>query len=185
MWSNTYLRGWMALAVAVCPVPSTTLDVRPGKSTLKQRTVRKILYQEKLLNLPHKKFTWVRLFWNLFRHDYSNLGRFTQLCQTFDLFVCLLIGFSFIFMNYNPLRNFILHLIRVQEGGFREIRQTCEAELCAGLPYITITCLTGIVWRIFYPFLRGFLLYTLRAYILVSQLLFVISCEFSCNFSPI
>ena len=60
---------------------------------------------EKLLNLPLKKFTWVRLFWNVFRYDYSNLGRFTQLCQNFDLFVCLLIGFSFITMNYNPKKH--------------------------------------------------------------------------------
>ena len=75
-----------------------------------------MLTYEKLLNLPHKKFTWVRLFWNFFRHDYNNLGRFTQLCQTFDLFVCLLIGFFFISMNYNPMRTGIYHFIKGAGG---------------------------------------------------------------------
>jgi hypothetical protein len=70
-----------------------------------RRNFHLFLGSEKLLNLPYKKFTWVRLFWNFFRHDYNNLGRFTQLCQTFDLFVCLLIGFFFISMNYNPKKH--------------------------------------------------------------------------------
>jgi len=49
-------------------------------------------------------------------------------------------------MNFNPLRESLyssafLFVEREQEGGFREIHQTCEAELWAGLPYITIPCL--------------------------------------------
>ncbi len=111
----------------------------------------------KIIELTLQEFHLGSFVLELFRHDYNNLGRFTQLCQTFDLFVCLLIGFFFISMNCNPLRTGIYYHFIKGAGGWvsRNPPNVWGRAVCrAGLYNHHVTDWNS--WRIFYPFFVDF-----------------------------
>ncbi len=55
----------------------------------------------KIIELTLQEFHLGSFVLEFFRQDYNNLGRFTQLCQTFYLFVCL--GTDWILFHFYEL----------------------------------------------------------------------------------
>jgi hypothetical protein len=150
-------------------VPKKRFRTKPAHPTTK--IVWNFCYTfqyRKIIGLTLQEFHLGSFVLEFFRHDYNNLGRFTQLCQTFDLFVCLLIGFFFISMNYNPMRTGISYYFIKGAGGWvsRKPPNVLGRAVCrTGLYNHHMTGWNSLAD--FLPILRGFLPYNPRAYILI------------------